>query len=122
MAEMLRAQGEKTEATVAVQSAMKSFKTLGSKFGQEQAKETLSLLLVERGQPEKAPKRGEALRTLNAMVKAMEKRNVADLKDAEEKLNAMEGLITENDYADALEPLFARDAGVIDFLTEQGWE
>jgi tetratricopeptide (TPR) repeat protein len=121
VAEMQRAQGLKEEATVTVETALKLFKDLGSNWGQEQAKETLSLLLVERGQPQRAPKRPEAMKTLRELVKAIEKRNGADLKDAEERLNAMSGLVSEQEIADAMMPLF-QDPTTVDFLIEQGWE
>jgi tetratricopeptide (TPR) repeat protein len=121
ISEMLRAQGDKVEATAAVQTAMKIFKSLGSTWGQEQAKETLSLLLVERGQPEKAPNRAAALKALEQLVRAIRKKNAIDLKEAEAKLDAMQGLVTEQDIADALQPVFA-DPSVLDFLIAQGWE
>jgi hypothetical protein len=122
-AEMLRARGQKELATKKAEDAERAFKLVGCKWGQTQARETQSILLVERGYPTKAPQRSEALKALTDLTKAIMKLNANDFKDAETRLNTFEGLITETDTFDALSPIFAaNDPQVMDFLVNQGWE
>lgn len=124
LSEMLRAQGRKAEATVAAENAEKAFKQLRCAWGEAQARETVSSLLVERGLPEKAPKRPDALKALQNLVKAIEKLNIEEFKAHEEKLNnEYMGLITDQDIEDTLQPMFnAQDPEVMAFLMEQGWK
>merc|ERR1712224_649727 len=123
MAEMYRATGSAQEATKCAEQSLKIFKGLGNKWGEDQALNTLSVVLVERGIPEKAPKRSEALKCLKEMVRAIEMKSEDDLKTAQDLLeNKYAGLMVDKDYEDILHPVLARDAEAITFLEGLGWE
>merc|ERR1712113_629286 len=122
MSEMQRALGDMQEATAMAQKSLLHFKAAGCKWGEEQAIQTISNLMVERGTPEKAPKRGDLQKALKELGKAVEQRRVEDFKAAEDKLNYMVNLMNESDVQSVLVPLFERDPGAIEFLEEQGWE
>jgi len=124
MAEMKRSLGnpsEMAEATAAAEKSLKFFRTAGSKWGEEMALQTMSRLMVDRGHPEKAPKRGEATKALKELQKAIEMRKPDDIKAAEEKLNKMGNLVGDNDIQGVLVPVLQKDPSALDFLEEQGW-
>mmetsp|Transcript_112118 Transcript_112118/g.347957 ORF Transcript_112118/g.347957 Transcript_112118/m.347957 type:complete len:542 (-) Transcript_112118:44-1669(-) len=122
MAEMLRAMGDMQEATMAAEQSLKAFKAAGCKWGEEQALQTISSLFVQRGLPEKAPKRGDVQKALKELQKAIEQRKVEEFKAAEEKLNSMEAMIGTNEVQDLLMPILTKDASAVEFLEEQGWQ
>lgn len=122
MAEMLRAKDDRQEATREAEKALALFKQERCVGGEEQVLDTLSTLLCERGQPEKAPKRSEALKALKELVRTIEKRDAANLKAAEEKVGALSQLLTENDYADVLHAYLHSNSDAVAFLEEQGWQ
>merc|ERR1712157_652657 len=95
IAEMHSSLGEKPEATKMAEKALAQFKAAGSKWGEEQSLQTISALLVERGAADKAPKKGDARQALKDLVKAVESRNVEDVKSAEDKLNSMGNLLAD---------------------------
>jgi len=122
VAEMERALGELADATKSAEKSLKFFRAAGSKWGEEQALQTISSLLVQRGQPEKAPKRGEAQKALKELQKAIEMRKADDVKACEEKLNAMGNLVPDSDIQGILTPILTKDPSALEFLEEQGWQ
>merc|ERR1712046_349221 len=91
--------------------------------GEAQARESESNLMAERGQPEKAPNRAEAVKALLALTKAIEKLSPEEFKKADAKLQTFAGLITPQDTFDALSPIFtAQNPETLAFLESQGWE
>merc|ERR1719419_601452 len=80
MAEMHRALGNMPEATEFAEKSLRCFREANSKWGEEQALVTLSGLLVQRGQPERSPKRGEVQRALKELSRSIEVRNGDDFK------------------------------------------
>jgi len=125
LAEMHRSMGtigDMAEASRCAEKALKFYRTAGSKWGEEQALQTMSALLVDRGQPEKAPKRGEAQKALKELQKAIEMRKPEDMRAAEEKINAMGGMVKDADIQGILMPVLTRDPAALDFLEEQGWQ
>mmetsp|Transcript_51068 Transcript_51068/g.160657 ORF Transcript_51068/g.160657 Transcript_51068/m.160657 type:complete len:548 (+) Transcript_51068:88-1731(+) len=121
-ADMQRAMGELAEATKAAEKALKCFRSAGSKWGEEQALQTISSLLVDRGQPEKAPKRGEAQKALKELQKAIEMRKADDVKAVEERINKMGNLVSDSDIQGILSPILLKDSSALEFLEEQGWQ
>uniref|UniRef100_A0A6T9T1T5 Uncharacterized protein n=1 Tax=Alexandrium catenella TaxID=2925 RepID=A0A6T9T1T5_ALECA len=122
MAEMHRALGGMTEATACAEKALRCFKEANSRWGEEQATTTLSALLVQRGQPEKAPRRGEVQRALKDLAKAIEAHKAEDVRAAEEKLNSMNELVGEGEIQGILTPILLRDPTAVEFLEELGWK
>mmetsp|Transcript_52057 Transcript_52057/g.155406 ORF Transcript_52057/g.155406 Transcript_52057/m.155406 type:complete len:551 (-) Transcript_52057:128-1780(-) len=125
VADMQRAMGQPSDmadATKAAERALKFFRSAGSKWGEEQALQTISSLLVDRGQPEKAPKRGEAQKALKELQKAIEMRKADDVKAVEEKINKMGNLVSDSDIQGILSPILLKDATALEFLEEQGWQ
>ncbi|CAE8719952.1 unnamed protein product [Polarella glacialis] len=121
-AEQQRLLGEMAEATRSAELAVTASRAAGDAAGEERALQLLSRLLVERGLSEQAPQRPQALQTLQDLVRAVELRDTAAVKDAEERLNGYGGLVTNKDIADHLVPIFTRDRGSVEFLRELGWE
>jgi len=122
MAEMERTLGKMQDATKSAEKALKFFRTAGSKWGEEQALQSISSLLVDRGQPEKAPKRGEAQKALKELQKAIEMRKPDDIKAVEEKLNGLGNLVSDADIQGILSPVLMKDPSALEFLEEQGWQ
>uniref|UniRef100_A0A7S1RSX6 MalT-like TPR region domain-containing protein n=1 Tax=Alexandrium catenella TaxID=2925 RepID=A0A7S1RSX6_ALECA len=122
MADMQRALGTLDEATKFSDKALKCFRAAGSKWGEEQALQSISSLLVDRGQPEKAPKRGEAQKALKELQKAIEMRKPDDIKTVEEKLNKLGNLVSDADIQGILSPVLLKDPSALEFLEEQGWQ
>jgi tetratricopeptide (TPR) repeat protein len=119
--EMMRAQGDKVGATVEAEKALKMFVDIKCKGGEEQATETISSLLVERGFTEKAPMRKDALKALRNMCMVIEKRDATQLPIAEAEVVKKSHLLVDQDYADVLHPMLHADPGAITFLEGQGW-
>merc|ERR1712087_600439 len=122
IAESHRSLGDMIEATRSAEKALAHYKVAGSKWGQEQALQTLSSLLVLRGAPEKAPKRPDVGKSLKELARAVEARNSDDVRAAEAKLSSMGTLLADGDIQNTLVPLFQKDAGSMEFLEEQGWQ
>mmetsp|Transcript_20467 Transcript_20467/g.61689 ORF Transcript_20467/g.61689 Transcript_20467/m.61689 type:complete len:546 (+) Transcript_20467:78-1715(+) len=122
IAEMQRATGNMAEATASAEGALRCFKQAGMKWGEEQAMSTLGVLLVQRGQPEKSPKRAEVQRALKELAKAIEQKKGDDVKAAEEKLNAMERMVAEGEIQGVLTPILLRDPTAVEFLEGLGWK
>mmetsp|Transcript_53199 Transcript_53199/g.106785 ORF Transcript_53199/g.106785 Transcript_53199/m.106785 type:complete len:553 (-) Transcript_53199:176-1834(-) len=114
--------GAMGDATKSAEKALKFFRAAGSKWGEEQALQSISSLLVDRGQPEKAPKRGEAQKALKELQKAIEMRKVDDIKSVEEKLNKLGNLVSDADIQGILSPVLLKDPSALEFLEEQGWQ
>merc|ERR1719343_240292 len=98
------------EATKLAEAASKSFRAAKSKGGSDKALALVSSIFVDRGQPEKAPTRSEALKCLTSLSKATEMRKVDEVKELEEQqLNKFGGVLSDQDLAGVLQPLFAKD-------------
>jgi len=121
IAEMQRMEGSMGEATLTAQQALSLFKAAGSRQGSNRASETLNSLYAERGLPEKAPKRSEALRALKEFKQAVQDRNEDDARAAESRLNEVRNLVTDQEIANALQPLVQREE-TADFLESLGWD
>jgi len=122
MAEMERSLGNMVDASQLAEKSLRCFKDAGSKWGEDQALTTLSVVLVQRGQPEKSPKRAEVQRALKELAKAIEQRKADDLKDAETRLNSMENMVGDGEIQGVLTPILMRDPTAVEFLEEQGWK
>lgn len=122
LAEMQRMEGQMGEATMTCQQSLAAFKMLGSRRGQERASALLSALFLERGLPEKAPDRNKAVRALRDFSEAVRGGNVEKAKAVEEKLNSLRNLVTDEEIAGILGPLFQREDSA-DFLEKElGWQ
>jgi len=121
IAEMRWALGELAEATEVARQAYAAFVAANSTWGQEQAKATISSLLATRGQMEKAPNRQEAVKALRELARAVEKRDMNEAKSAEERLNKMRDLVSDQEVVEHLQPLLQKDAGAMEFLKQLGW-
>merc|ERR1712187_1709 len=112
-----------TEATKLAEAASKSFRQAKSKGGQDKALALISAIFVERGQPEKAPTRSEALKCLTSLSKATEMRKVDEVKELEEQLNKFGSVLSDQDLAGVLQPLFAKDPEAVEFLEKElAWD
>jgi len=118
-----RKQGWIQEATKCAEQAEKSFRSAKSKSGKEKALRMISALFVERGQPEKAPTRTDALKCLSNLSKATEMRKAEEAKELEAELNSYGEVLADSDLAEVLQPLFAKDPEAIEFLEKElGWD
>jgi len=123
MAVQKKAQYMIQEATKCAESAEKAFRAAKSKSGKDKALRMISGLFVERGQPEKAPTRNDALKCLSNLSKATEMRKVEECKELEQELNSYGEVLSDSDLAEVLQPLFAKDPEAVEFLeTELGWD
>jgi len=123
LAEMERSLGNKGEATKLAEQALKFFRQSGSKLDQEKALQTLSGIFVERGHPEKAPQRAEALKALNSFAKAVELRKGDEVKAIEGQLNRFGNVLQNDDISNVLQPLYAKDAEAQKYIEETlDWE
>merc|ERR1719188_45882 len=101
-----RKQGFIQEATKAAEQSEKAFRSAKSKTGKEKALRMISGLFVERGQPEKAPTRTDALKCLSSLSKATEMRKAEECKELETELNGYGEVLGDRDLAEVLQPLF----------------
>merc|ERR1719343_1043096 len=112
-----------TEATKLAEAASKSFRQAKSKGGQDKALALISAIFVDRGQPEKAPTRSEALKCLSSLSKATEMRKVDEVKELEEQLNKFGSVLSDQDLAATLQPLFTKDPEAMEFLEKElAWD
>merc|ERR1712066_115504 len=89
---------------------------MGSKGGQDKALALISSIFVDRGQPEKAPTRSEALKCLTSLSKATEMRKV-------DEVNKFGTVLSDQDLAGVLQPLFAKDPEAVEFLEKElAWD
>merc|ERR1719221_219990 len=103
--------------------ASTSFRQAKSKGGQDKALGLISSIFVDRGQPEKAPTRSEALKCLTSLSKATEMRKVDEVKELEEQLNKFGSVLTDQDLAATLQPLFTKDPEAMEFLEKElAWD
>merc|ERR1712187_74606 len=115
--------GDINEATKLAEAASKSFRQAKSKGGQDKALALVSSIFVDRGQPEKAPTRSEALKCLTSLSKATEMRKVDEVKELEEQLNKFGSVLSDQDLAGVLQPLFAKDPEAMEFLEKElSWD
>merc|ERR1712203_1298589 len=104
-------------------SAISASQLPKSKGGQDKSLALISAIFVDRGQPEKAPTRSEALKCLTSLSKATEMRKVDEVKELEEQLNKFGGVLSDQDLAGVLQPLFAKDPEAVDFLEKElAWD
>jgi len=122
MAETKSAMGAKREATQLAQDAVAFCQAGESKAGESVALQTLSTLLVERGQGDKAPKKPEAMKVLRALGRAVNARNLDDFKAYEAKLDSYGNVLATEDISEFLGLLFEKDPGAMEFLEAQGWQ
>merc|ERR1740138_1798954 len=116
MATQTKRLGDIGEATKLAESASKSFRLAKSKGGQDKSLALISAIFVERGQPEKAPTRSEALKVLTSFSKATEMRKVDEVKELEEQINKFGSVLTDQELAGVMGPLLAKDPEAQDFL------
>jgi len=123
LAAQRRKQGWIQDATKYAEQAEKSFRSAKSKSGKEKALRMISGIFVERGQPEKAPTRTDALKCLSNLSKATEMRKVEEAKELEAELNGYGDVLADSDLAEVLQPLFAKDPEAMEFLEKElGWD
>merc|ERR1712014_368969 len=123
MATQTKKLGDISEATKLAEMASKSFRQAKSKGGQDKSLALISAIFMDRGQPEKAPTRTDALKCLSSLSKATEMRKVDEVKDLEEQLNKFGSVLSDQDLAGVLQPLFAKDPEAVQFLeTELAWD
>jgi len=122
VAELQRGSGRLANAQQAAESAVAVARNVGDRASEEQAKRLLSEMQVEKGKPEAAPNRMEALEALGLLAGAVEDKNGEAFKSAMERLNAVSGF-TEEDVSKALAPVLERDRdGAARFLRMVGFE
>merc|ERR1719401_1021057 len=123
MATQTKRLGDISEATKLAEMASKSFRQAKSKGGQDKALSLISAIFVERGQAEKAPTRSEALKCLSSLSKATEMRKVDEVKELEQQLNAYGQVLSDQDLAETLQPLFTKDPEAMEFLEKElAWD
>jgi len=123
MAVQKRKQTSIQEATKLAEQAEKAFRSAKSKAGKEKALRMISSIFVERGQPEKAPTRTDALKCLSSLSKATEMRKVEECKELEAELNSYGEVLGDSDLAEVLQPLFQKDPEAMEFLEKElGWD
>merc|ERR1711862_1065543 len=123
MAAQTKSLGDISEAIKLAEAASKSFRQAKSKGGQDKALALISAIFVDRGQPEKAPTRSEALKCLTSLSKATEMRKVDEVKELEGQLNMFGSILSDADLATTLQPLFSKDPEAVEFLEKElGWD
>lgn len=88
----------------------------------EAAKKLQTQIFVKKGQHSKAPHRSEALLALKSFVRAVEQREVDQVKQFEVDLDKAASAIKDTEMSTALESLFERDPTALSFLEQQGWD
>jgi tetratricopeptide (TPR) repeat protein len=98
------------------------FASLGDKASEEEAKKLQTTIFVKRGQHSKAPHRSEALLALKSFVRAVEQREIDQVRAFEADLDKAASAIKDTEMSAALESLFERDPEALQFLQKQGWD
>jgi len=98
------------------------FVALGDKDSEEEAKKLQTSIYVKRGQHTKAPHRSEALLALKSFVRAVEQRELDQIRAFEADLDRAASAIKDTEMSTALESLFERDPEALQFLEKQGWD
>mmetsp|Transcript_102710 Transcript_102710/g.257501 ORF Transcript_102710/g.257501 Transcript_102710/m.257501 type:complete len:411 (-) Transcript_102710:147-1379(-) len=121
IAEMRWANDEHAEATEVARQSLAVFTAAKCEWGKEKALATISSLLAQRGQVDKAPNRQEAVRALKDLAKALERKSADDIKSAEARLNKVRDLVTDHEIVENLSPILQKDPEAIKFLKDLGW-
>jgi len=98
------------------------FAALGLSVDVEEAKKLQTTIFVKKGQHSKAPHRSEALLALKSFVRAVEQREIDQVKQFEVDLEKAASAIKDTEMSTALESLFERDPTALAFLEQQGWD
>lgn len=121
VAKMRWALGEVAEATECARQALAAFVDAKCTAGEEQARTTVSSLLAQRGQLEKAPNRPPAVQALKDLVAAVQNRNEEELRSAEKRLESMRDLVRDREIVERLSPLLKKDPSTTRWLSLMGW-
>jgi tetratricopeptide (TPR) repeat protein len=98
------------------------FQSLGMAADVEDMRKLQSSIFVKKGQHSKAPHRSEALLALKQFVRAVEQREVDQVKLFEVELDKASSAIKDMEMSNTLESLFERDPSAVKFLEEHGWD
>lgn len=122
MAEMHAGLNHAQDALRLAKEAQGLFSALNDDHGEEECKRLQTRILVKRNQHTIAPHRPEALVSLKNFIRAVEQREMEEVKKFEEAMDKASGAIQDNELTIALEGLFERDPGALHFLEELGWD
>merc|ERR1712187_1008696 len=122
MAEMHGGLNHAQDALRLAKEAQGLFSALTDKDGEEECKRLQTRILVKRNQHAIAPHRPEALVSLKNFIRAVEQRELEEVKKFEEAMDKASGAIKDNELTIALEALFERDPQAIAFLEDLGWD
>jgi tetratricopeptide (TPR) repeat protein len=122
MAEMHLTFGHLQDAIRTAKEAEELFNALEQKGAAEEARKIQTSVCVKQKQHTKAPHRSEALLALKNFIRAIENRDVSEVKKIEGSLDKAAGAIQDAEMTAALDSVFERDPNAIQFLENQGWD
>lgn len=122
IAEKHAAMNHSQDALRMAKEAEKLFACLGDTDAAEEAKQLQTSIHVQRGQHTKAPHRSKALLALKSFVRAVELRELDQMRAFEVELDSTASAIKDTEMSIALESLFERDPEALQFLEKQGWD
>jgi len=102
--------------------AQELFEGLGMNTQAEDAKKLQTSMHVRKGDHAKAPHRDNALKSMKSFIRAVEQREVAQVKQFEVDLDKFSTALKDTEMSNALESLFERDPAALGFLEQQGWD
>jgi len=121
IAEMKWAMSELGGACEYARQSMSVFSLAGCKWGEDQARKTLTGVLAARGLYDKAPNRKAALGALKELAKAVTEKNAEEVKAAEERLNEVRDAVSDREIVEHLSPIMQKMPETVDFLKACGW-
>jgi tetratricopeptide (TPR) repeat protein len=121
-AEMHMEMNHSQDALRLAKEAEELFRAQAMSSQAEDSKKLQTKIFVSRGQHAKAPHRQEALLALKSFVRAVEQREVDQVKQFEVDLDKAASAIKDTEMSTALESLFERDPTALGFLEQQGWD
>jgi hypothetical protein len=121
-AEMHAEMNHSQDALRLAKEAESLFQALDLKDDVEEAKKLQTAIFVKKGQHSKAPHRSEALLALKSFVRAVEQREIDQVKQFEVDMDKAASAIKDAEMSTALESLFERDPAALSFLEQQGWD
>merc|ERR1719247_1268401 len=98
------------------------FNALGDADNAEEARRLQTKICVKRGEYKQAPHRQEALSALKSFLRAVEQREMDQVKKYEIELDKASSAIQDTEMSTALKSLFERDKGAVAYLEKQGWD
>merc|ERR1719265_602824 len=104
------------------EKAISLFAELGDTAMEEKTKKFVTSCYVALGQHAKAPYRSDALVALKNFIKAVEARDIGQVKMFEASLDKASSAIKESEINAALEALFEKDDSALKFMEELGWD